>query len=158
MHSELWKKAMEEEMESLRKHETLYLVALLDGINPIGSKWVFKINKNEATQFKNFKARLESKGYSQVERVNFGEIFSPITSLTYIRLIMSLVAAFNLEIEIMDMKEEFLHQDFEEKIYMKYPKHFTMKEKKEMVCMLRKSIYGMKQSPRMLYYKLESYI
>ena len=45
---ELWKKAMEEEMESLRKNDTWDLVALFDGRNPIGAKWVFKRKKNAA--------------------------------------------------------------------------------------------------------------
>ena len=40
---ELWKKFVEEEIESLRNNETWDLVTLPDGRKPIGSKWVFKI-------------------------------------------------------------------------------------------------------------------
>jgi hypothetical protein len=59
------------------------------------------------------------KGYFQVEGVNFSEIFSPLVKITSIRVLMSLAATFNLEIEHMDVKTTFLHGDMEEEIYMK---------------------------------------
>ena len=64
-----------------------------------------------------------AKGYSKVEGVKFGEVFSPIAKLTSIRLLMYLVTAFYLEIEKMDVKTTFLHGDLEEEIYiyMKQP-------------------------------------
>jgi hypothetical protein len=60
------------------------------------------------------KAQLVAKGYSQVEGVKFGEIFSPISKLTSIRVLMYMIAAFDLEIEQMDVKIVFLHGDVEE--------------------------------------------
>ena len=51
----------------------------------------------------------------------------------------------------MDVKTTFLHGDLEEEIYMKKPKGFMVKCKKELVCRLKKSLYGLKQSPRMWY-------
>ena len=51
----------------------------------------------------------------------------------------------------MDVKTTFLHGDSEEEIYMKQPKGFAVKGKKELVCKLKKSLYGLKQSPRMWY-------
>jgi hypothetical protein len=54
------------------------------------------------------------KGYSQVEGVDFGEIFSPVEKLTSIRVLMSVVASFDLEIEQMDVQTTFLHGDLEE--------------------------------------------
>ena len=58
----------------------------------------------------------------------------------------------------MDVKTTFLHEDLEEEIYMKQPEGFIIKGKEELVCRLKKSIYGSKQSPRMWYHKFESYI
>jgi hypothetical protein len=90
---------MVEEMESLHKNETWDLVKLPSGRNPIGRKWVFKKKMNATGQVKKFKARLVAKGYSQVEGVDFSEIFSPVAKLTSIRVLMSLAATFDLEIE-----------------------------------------------------------
>lgn len=63
---------------------------------------------------------------------------------------MYLVVEFVLEIEKMDIKTTFLHEDLEEEIYMKHPEGFIIKEE-ELVYKLIKSLYVMKQSARMWY-------
>ena len=59
-----------------------------------------------------------AKGYSQVEGVDYGEIFSPIAKMTAIRFFLSIVVVYDLEIEQMDVKTAFLHGDLEEEIHM----------------------------------------
>jgi hypothetical protein len=71
---------------------------------------------------------------------------------------MSLVAAFDLEIEHMDVKTTFLHGDLEEEIYMKHSKGFVVRGKKFLVCKLKISLYGLNKSPRMWYQKFDIYI
>ena len=105
-----------------------------------------------------YKYCLVKKGYSQVDGVDFGEIFSPVTKLTSIRFIISIAATFDLEVEQMDVKTTFLHGDLEEEIYMKQLEGFIVKGKNELVCKLKKSLYGLKQSPRMWYQKFDTYI
>jgi hypothetical protein len=95
----LWKRAMEEEMASLDKNEAWDLVELPTGRKPIGNKWVFKKKLNAEGKVEKYKARLVAKGYSQVEGIDFGEIFSPVAKLTSIRLLLSVAAAFDFEIE-----------------------------------------------------------
>jgi hypothetical protein len=92
----LWKEDMVEEMKPLHKNETWDLVELPSGRNLVGRKWVFKKKMNTTGQVKKFKARLVAKGYSQVEAVDFSEIFSPVAKLTSIRVLMSLIAIFDL--------------------------------------------------------------
>ena len=58
----------------------------------------------------------------------------------------------------MDVKTSFLHGDMDEEIYMKQPKGFSVKGKKELVCKLKKSFYRLKQSTRMWYKKFDTYI
>jgi heptaprenylglyceryl phosphate synthase len=67
---------MVEEMEFLQKNETWDLVKLPSVRNIVNSKWVFKNKMNATGQVEKFKAQLVAKGYSQVEGVDFGEIFS----------------------------------------------------------------------------------
>ena len=142
--NELQKKAMEEEMESLRKNDTWDLVALHNGRIPIISKWVFKRKTNATGHIKKFKARLVGKRYSQVKGADLDDIFHPITKLTSIRLLFSLVATFDLEIEKMEVRKTFLHGYLEEEIYMKHPEGFTMKGKEELACRFKKSLYGLR--------------
>ena len=128
------------------------------GRKPIGRKWVFKKKTNVEGKVEKYKARLLAKGYSQVPRIDFGDIFSLFAKVTYIRLLLSVVAAFDFEVEQMDVKTTFLHGELEEEIYMKQPKGFAVKGKKELVCKLKKSLYGLKQSPRMWYRKFDTFI
>jgi hypothetical protein len=72
--------------------------------------------------------------------------------------LLSVVVAFNFEIEKMDVKTTFLHGDLEEEIYMKQLEGYVVKGKKELVCKLKKSLYGLNQSPRMWYKKFDTYI
>jgi hypothetical protein len=110
----LYKDAMIEEMESLHKNEMWDLFELPSGRNLVSSKWVFKKKMNVAGQVEKFKARPVAKGYSQVEGVDIDEIFSLVAKLTSIRVLMSLAAKFDLEIEQMDVKTSFVHRDLEE--------------------------------------------
>jgi hypothetical protein len=112
---------MDEEMASLDKNEAWDLVELLTGRKTIGSKWVFKKKLNAEGKVEKYKARLVTKGYSQVEGIDFCEIFSTISKLTSIRVLLSVVVAFDFEVEQMDVKTTFLHGDLEEEIYMKQP-------------------------------------
>ena len=100
----LWKRAMEEEMASLDKNEAWDLVELPTGRNTIGRKWVFKKKLNVEGKVDKYKAQLVVKGYSQVEGIDFGEIFSLVAKLTSIRFMLSVAAAFDFEIEQMDVK------------------------------------------------------
>eukprot|EP00253_Pinus_taeda_P029915 PITA_29915 len=60
--------------------------------------------------------------------------------------------------EQMDVKITFLHGDLEEEIYMDQLESFAVKRKKELVCKLKKSLYALKQSPRMWYQKFDTFI
>eukprot|EP00253_Pinus_taeda_P032716 PITA_32716 len=123
---------MVDEMASFHKNEAWDLVELLVGRKPIANKWVFKKKKNAEGKVEKYKAWLVAKGYSQVLRIDFGDIFSLVTKVTSIRLLLSIVVAFDFEVEQMDVKTKFLHGDLEEEIYMKQPKGFAVKGKKEL--------------------------
>jgi hypothetical protein len=117
--SKLWKKAMVEEMDALDKNKAWDIVELPAGRKSVGIKWLFKKKFNAEGKVEKYKSRLVAKGYSQVEGIDFGEIFSPIAKLTSIRFLLSIVVAFDLKVEQMDVKTTFLHGDLEEEIYMK---------------------------------------
>jgi hypothetical protein len=64
--------------------------------------------------------------------------------MSSIRVILSLAAKMNLEIEQHDMKTAFLYGDLKEEIYMEQPEGFTSNGKEHLVCRLKKSLYGLK--------------
>eukprot|EP00253_Pinus_taeda_P029660 PITA_29660 len=118
---------MVDEMASLHKNEASGLVELPAGRKTIGSKWVFKKKTNAEGKVEKDKAQFVAKCYSQVSGIDFGDIFSHVTMVASIRLLLSVVAAFDYEVEQMDLKTSFLHVDLEAKIYMKQPEGFAVK-------------------------------
>jgi Reverse transcriptase (RNA-dependent DNA polymerase) len=60
-----------------------------------------------------------AKSYSQVQGVDFNDVFSFVVKHTSIWILLSLVAMKNLEFEQLDVKTAFLHGDLEEQIYIK---------------------------------------
>ena len=105
---------MVEEMDALKKIEAWYLFDLPAGRKYIGRKWLFKNKLNEKSKVENYKSFLVEKGYSQVEGIDFGKIFSPVVKLTSIGFILAIAADFDLEVKKMDVKTSFLHGDLEE--------------------------------------------
>ena len=154
-----WMGAMVEEMESLQKNHTWELVQLPEGKKAIGCKWVYKrkpaVSEKEGEKFK---ARLVAKGFSQQKGIDYDEIFSPVVRHTSIRAVLALVASWDLHLEQMDVKTAFLHGDLEEQIYMVQPEGFSQPGYEHLVCKLRKSLYGLKQSPRQWYKRFDSYM
>src|ERR1044072_8586167 len=102
-----------------------------------------------------FKARLVAKGYSQRKGVDYYEIFSPVVRHTSIIAVLALVASHDMILEKMDLKTAFLHGNLEEQIYMKQPEGFE-ETGQELVCQLKRSLYGLKQSPRQWYKRFDS--
>jgi hypothetical protein len=79
--------------------------------------------------------------------------FSPVSSKDSFRIIMTLVAYYNLELHQMDVKTAFLNGDLYENVYMAQPKGFVVEGNESLGCHLTKSIYGLKQAYRQWYLK-----
>eukprot|EP00253_Pinus_taeda_P015565 PITA_15565 len=126
----LWKEAMVDEMTYLDKNEACDLAELPSGRKLIGNKWVFKKKMNVECKVDRYKYKLVEKGYSQVLGIDFGDIFSLVSMLDFIILVLSVSTTFYFEVEQMDMKTKFLHKDTEEEIYMKQREGFVVKGKK----------------------------
>ena len=71
---------------------------------------------------------------------------------------MALVAHFNLELHQMDVKTTFLNGKLEEEVYMTQPEGFISDNGNNLVCKLKKSIYGLKQASRQWYIKFHNVI
>ena len=60
------------------------------------------------------------------------------------RILLALVAQYELKLDQLDMKIAFLYGNLEEEIYMSQPIGFKIAGKKNMVSKLKKSLYGLK--------------
>jgi len=143
-----WIDAMNEKMKSMNDNDIWDLVELPKGSKPIGCKWIFKTKRDSNGNIERYKARLVAKGFTQKKDIDYKETFSPVSSKDSFRTIMALVAHFDLELHLMDVKTAFLNGDIDETIYMFQLENFVSGDPKSMVCKLKKSIYELKQASR----------
>jgi predicted Zn-ribbon and HTH transcriptional regulator len=93
MKSKKWRDAMIAEIEAIERNKTLVLTILPERVKSIGVKWIFKKKKlNENSKIDNCKARLVAKRYAQEYRIDYTEVYAPMTRLDTIRLIIALAA------------------------------------------------------------------
>ena len=149
---------MKEELKSMAENNVWDLVELPEGFKQVGYKWVFKTKRDSNGNIERFKARLVAKGYTQKDGIDYKETFSPVSKKDSLRIIMALVAQYDLELHQMDVKTTFLNEDIEEEIYMDQPEGFSMEGKDHKVCKLKKSIYVLKQASMQWYLKFNDTI
>ena len=143
-----WVKAMEKEMQSLKTDEVWDLVELPENRKAVGSKWVFRVKTDADGTVETHKARFVAQGFSQTFGNDYDETFSPVARFESILTVIALAAQHGLKLHQMDVTAAFLNGDLKEEVYMKQPEGFIQKGKEHLVCRLRRSIYGLKQSPR----------
>jgi len=143
-----WKDACLEEYNWHLQNGTWTLVELLPGMKAIGSKWVFKIKHNADGSIERFKARLVAKGFAQRPGQDYFETFASTMRHTTIRTILALAAIEDMELHSVDISHAFTNSDIDAEVYMRQPEGFEQSGSKY-VCRLNKSLYGLKQSPRL---------
>ena len=112
----------------------------------MGGRWVYNV-KDGPDDSEVYKARYVAKGFTQVEGMDYFETFSPTVKMTSIRAFMQIAAEFNLSVSQMDVKTAFLNAPIDCEIYVQQPKGFE--KPGGLVCRLKKSLYGLKQSGRL---------
>jgi hypothetical protein len=65
-----------------------------------------------------------AKGFSQVEGLNFDQIFSPVICFETVRLILALAALEGWSVSRLDAKSAYLYGTLDEEIYMEQPEGF----------------------------------
>ncbi|GFX04043.1 retrovirus-related Pol polyprotein from transposon TNT 1-94 [Trichonephila clavipes] len=141
-----WKKAMESEINSLSENHTWELSDLPVGAKAIPCKWVYRLKTNPDGSINKYKARLVARGFSQRKGIDYSETYSPVAKLGTIRTVLSIAAEERMHLTQFDVSTAFLYGDLEETIFMKQPEGF--KDGSGRVCKLKRSLYGLKQSPR----------
>ena len=95
-------------MKSMKDNDVWDLVELPEGIKPIGCKWIFKTKRDSKGNIVRYEARLVAKGFTQKEGIDYKETFSPVSSKNSFRIIMALMAHYDLKLREMDVKTTFL--------------------------------------------------
>ena len=143
-----WKAAAEEELKSLEKNNTWDITNLPTGKSIVSCKWLFSVKYHANGSVERYKARLVARGYTQSYGIDYEETFVPVAKLNTIRVLLSLATNCDWLLFQLDVKNVFLNGDLEEEVYMDIPLGLENKVQPSKVRRLRKSLYGLKESPR----------
>ncbi|KRY44405.1 Retrovirus-related Pol polyprotein from transposon TNT 1-94 [Trichinella britovi] len=139
--SKEWLEAMKREYEALVKNNTWEIVNRPQRQKVITCQW----------------------GFLQRPNIDFHERYAPVARLSSIRTILAISANYGLIAHQLDFVSAYLNGEIEEEIYMEIPEKRDevlkcSKVKQNLdgkVCRIRKSLYGLKQSGRQWYKKLD---
>ena len=143
-----WKEAINSEVESILQNHAWELVDIPPGNKLIGYKWIFKRKLKVDGSNDKHKAMLVAKGYRQKEGLDYFDTYSPVSRITFIRMLIAIASLNNMEIHHMDVKTTFLNGELHEEIYMEQPEGFVVQGQENKVCKLVKSLYGLKKAPK----------
>jgi hypothetical protein len=151
-----WKEGMDSEIQSLRSNNTWTLVELPPSHSAIPSRWQYKAKRDKEGKITRFKARFVAKGFKQKYGVDYHETYAPVVRYDSLRVILALTASRDLQLLQIDVQTAFLYGELDQKIYIKQPEGYVTPGHEHFVCLLHKGLYGLKQSSRLWYQKLQS--
>ncbi|CAN0377134.1 unnamed protein product, partial [Discosporangium mesarthrocarpum] len=139
----LWENAMSDEIAGLLQNNvwTAPVKPLV-----IDTKWVLKRKVNQFGEVVRYKARLVAKGFSQIQGLDYHDVFAPTPSPAVLRMTFALAASKNWELKHWDVKQAFTQADVEADIYVRLCDGCGDLSGK--VVKLPKSLYGCRQSGR----------
>lgn len=175
-----WMEAMITEVKSILKNDTWIMSDRVDSEKTIGSRIVLRNKYKADGTLERRKARLVAQGFSQQPGVHFNETFAPVARMGSIRMLMAIAAKRKMKVHQFDVTTAYLNGKLNEKIFMEPPKQLPeilenisndkaiankniackaeamlqdLRENK--ICLLNKSLYGLKQAGRSWHQKLE---
>ena len=131
---EKWRKAMESKIESMKENQVWTMVHLPEERKPVGCKWGFKRKTDADGNITVYKARLVTKGFRQIQGIDYDETFSPVAMLKSVRILLATAAYFDYKIWQMDVKTAFLNGMLSEDVCMIQPEGFVNPQYARKVC------------------------
>ena len=151
-HAEEYWKAAKLEIQTLETMKAWDVVERTSDMNVLPSTWAFKCKRYPDGSIKKFKGRFCARGDRQIEGVDFFETYCPVVQWTTVRLMLMLECMLGLVSKQGDVTCAFLHAHLpeNEKVYIEMPRGFKQYDKngKPKVLSLRRTLYGLRQSPR----------
>ncbi|GMF35414.1 unnamed protein product [Phytophthora fragariaefolia] len=132
-YSNEWRSAADTEYHALMKNGTWKLVPRQKGMKVLGNRWIFRVKYLPNREIERFKARLVVKGFMQVYGVDYFEVYSPVVRLETLRMLLTLAAIWDYEVDQMDLTTEFLNGPIGGEIYMDQPEGFVETGKEDYV-------------------------
>ena len=112
---------MDKEISALELNHAWDVVPLPPSKAPIACKSVYRIKYNLDGSVKWYKARLVAKRYTQQERLDYFETFSPVAKSVSIRVLLCIATIKGWPLHQLVVNNAFLHGDLDGEVYMSLP-------------------------------------
>ena len=157
-----WEAAELRELKSLEKHKCFIPVILPPGIRALPLMWLYKLKYDDAStvdtrKISVYKARLVVLGNRAKAGIDYDETFSPVIRAEVLRILLTIAASEGLLLEQMDVRTAFLNADSDRPIYVLFPPGYPSPEGYNAL-LLAKSVYGLRQAPRLWFQCFASYL
>ncbi|MBW0543090.1 hypothetical protein O181_082805 [Austropuccinia psidii MF-1] len=152
-----WVASIQNELTSLERHGVLEEVPYDGSFQLLNTIWVFREKTDSSGNPVEAKAWLCVKGFLQVENLDFHETFAPTGWLSTLCFLLGYCAAKDLDLHQMDVKTAFLHGNLDEDLHIWVPEGYTSSLGGNVCLKLKKSLYGLKQSPRNWYLHIKKF-
>nr|GEU45981.1 putative ribonuclease H-like domain-containing protein [Tanacetum cinerariifolium] len=143
-----WVEAMQDELLQFKLLNVWTLVDLPKDKWAIGTKWIFRNNKDERGIVIKNKARLVAYGNTQKEGIDYDEVFTPVARIESIRLFLAYASFKDFVVNQTDVKSAFLYGKIEEEVYVCQPPGFEDPDFRDKVYKVEKALYGLHRDPR----------
>ena len=122
-----WKESMRNEMKSLMENKTWKLVQIPETNHKvIQGRWVFRTKTDMNGKITKYKSRWVVRGFQQEEGLEFTDTFASVVKPMSYKILFSIAASMNLDIEQMDVKTAFLNSPIDEEVYVEQPHGFEV--------------------------------
>jgi hypothetical protein len=136
-----WKHVCQEQLEALRRHNVFELVDKPNGKRIVKNRWVFNVKPDGCKR-----VQLVMCGFSQIEGVDFDQVFSPIVCYETVCLICALATLEKWHMSALDVCNAYLYGKLSEEIYIEQPEGYKAPGKEHKVLRLHKVLYSLKQA------------
>ncbi|CAI7850277.1 unnamed protein product [Closterium sp. NIES-54] len=146
-YSSQWQAAMDAEMASWKSTGTYVDEVPPPWVNIVDGMWIFRVKRPPGSP-PAFKARYVARGFSQRQRVDYFQTFSPTPKMTTLQVLLHVAAQRDYELHSLDFSTAFLQGSLHEEIWLRRPPGFTGSFPAGTQWSLRRPVYGLYQAPR----------
>ncbi|CAI7760025.1 unnamed protein product [Closterium sp. NIES-53] len=146
-YSSQWQAAMDAEMASWKSTGTFVDEVFPPGANIVSGMWIFRVKRPPGSR-PAFNARYVARGFSQRQRVDFFQTFSPTPNMTTLWVLLHVASQRDYELHSLDFSTTFLQGSLHEEIWLRRPPGYTRSFPAGTQWSLRRPVYGLRQAPR----------
>lgn len=152
-HASQWRMPADVEYESLLENQVWDLIELPKNEKAIGSKWAFKVKRSSDRTIEHIKWK-----HAQTQGIDYDETFAPVVRYSSISTPLKHSVSEDLLVHQIDLETAFLNKKLEETVYMYQREEYVLPGNAHLVCKVKKSLYGLKQSPRRWNHAFQSFV